>query len=51
MITDKVEPYSLTDEEQKFFEDNGYVGPFTLYQPDEMEEIWNKTRRQVVDRT
>jgi non-heme Fe2+,alpha-ketoglutarate-dependent halogenase len=51
MITDKVEPYSLTDEEQKFFEDNGYVGPFTLYQPDEMEQIWNKTRRQVFDRT
>lgn len=51
MITDKVEPYSLTDAEQQFFEDNGYVGPFTLYQPDEMEQIWNKTRRQVFDRS
>lgn len=51
ITTNEVEPFSLTDAEQKFIEENGYVGPFTLYQPEEMEHIWNKTRRQVFDRT
>ena len=51
MITNEVEPFSLTDAEQQFIEENGYVGPFTLYEPEEMEHIWNKTRRQVFDRT
>jgi non-haem Fe2+, alpha-ketoglutarate-dependent halogenase len=51
MTTAKVESFSLTDAEQEFFEENGYVGPFTLYQAEEMEQIWNKTRRQVFDRT
>jgi non-heme Fe2+,alpha-ketoglutarate-dependent halogenase len=46
-----VEPFALTDAEQAFFETNGYVGPFTLYQPEEMEQIWNKARRQVFDRS
>ena len=39
MITTKVESFALTEAEQKFFEENGYVGPFTLYQPEEMEQI------------
>lgn len=53
MITNEVEvePFALTDEEQKFIDENGYVGPFTLYEPEEMEQIWNKTRRQVFDRS
>jgi non-heme Fe2+,alpha-ketoglutarate-dependent halogenase len=51
MITNEVETFALTDEEQKFIDENGYVGPFTLYEPEEMEQIWNKTRRQVFDRT
>jgi len=51
MITAKVESFSLTEAEKKSFEENGYIGPFTLYQPEEMERIWNKTRRQVFDRT
>ncbi|MGD0570143.1 MAG: chlorinating enzyme [Candidatus Sulfotelmatobacter sp.] len=51
MTTTKVESFALTDAEQTFFEENGYVGPFTLYQPEEMEQIWNKTRRQVFDRS
>jgi non-heme Fe2+,alpha-ketoglutarate-dependent halogenase len=49
--TANVEPFSLTEAEQVFFEENGYVGPFTLYEPEEMERIWNKTRRQVFDRS
>ena len=53
MITNEVEvePFALTDEEQKFIDENGYVGPFTLCEPEEMEQIWNKTRRQVFDRS
>lgn len=51
MITNEVETFALTDEEQEFIDKNGYVGPFTLYEPEEMEQIWNKTRRQVFDRT
>ena len=51
MITTKLEPFSLTDEEQEFFDENGYVGPFTLYQPEEMAQTWDKTRRQVFDRS
>lgn len=41
MITNEVEvePFALTDEEQKFIDENGYVGPFTLYEPEEMEQI------------
>lgn len=51
MITNEVETFALTDEEQEFIDKNGYVGPFTLYEPEEMEQIWNKTRRQVFDRS
>jgi non-heme Fe2+,alpha-ketoglutarate-dependent halogenase len=51
MTTVSVEQFSLTDEEQASFEKNGYIGPFTLYKPDEMEQAWNKARRQVFDRS
>jgi non-heme Fe2+,alpha-ketoglutarate-dependent halogenase len=49
--TTSVKSFALTDAEQKFFEENGYIGPFTLYEPEEMERIWSKTRRQVFDRS
>jgi non-heme Fe2+,alpha-ketoglutarate-dependent halogenase len=43
--------YSLSEPEMAFFEENGYIGPFTLYQPEEMAAIWNRARRQVFDRS
>ncbi|MFG6199793.1 chlorinating enzyme [Nonomuraea sp. JJY05] len=32
----------LTAEQVQFFKDNGYVGPFDLYEPDEAQKIWSK---------
>ncbi|MFI9844862.1 chlorinating enzyme [Nonomuraea sp. NPDC051941] len=32
----------LTAEQVRFFKDNGYVGPFDLYEPDEAQKIWSK---------
>jgi non-heme Fe2+,alpha-ketoglutarate-dependent halogenase len=43
--------FSLSESEQVFLEQNGYVGPFTLYQPQEMNQLWDRARRQVFDRS
>ncbi|BAI73714.1 coronamic acid synthetase (plasmid) [Azospirillum sp. B510] len=45
------ENFSLTDEEKKKFDEDGYIGPFTLYQPDEVAEMYGKVRPQLFDRT
>ena len=39
----------LTDAEVKFFYENGYAGPFTLYQPEEMTRIWEDVRVDLLD--
>jgi non-heme Fe2+,alpha-ketoglutarate-dependent halogenase len=41
----------LTDEERAFFHKNGYLGPITIYTPDEMTEIWKKVNRETLDRS
>lgn len=43
--------FSLSEQEVKFFQENGYIGPFTLYEPEEMNEIWKKTRTKLLDRS
>jgi non-heme Fe2+,alpha-ketoglutarate-dependent halogenase len=43
------ENYRLTEAEVKFFYQNGYVGPFTLYEPDEMTRIWEEVRLDLLD--
>lgn len=43
------EKYFLSDVEIKFFFENGYAGPFTLYEPEEMEEIWANVRLDLLD--
>ena len=39
----------LTEAEVKFFYENGYVGPFTLYEPEEMTRIWEDVRMDLLD--
>jgi non-heme Fe2+,alpha-ketoglutarate-dependent halogenase len=41
----------LTKEQLKSFHKNGYIGPLTIYTPEEMTEIWNQIRRRLPDRT
>ncbi|OEF91350.1 chemotaxis protein CheX [Vibrio anguillarum] len=44
-----VKDFSLTEEELASFKKNGFIGPFTLYEPEEMRSIWKKVRRQLAD--
>lgn len=44
-------PQGLTDEQKAFFNENGYIGPFTLFEPEEMEEIWDKVRMELLDKS
>ena len=41
----------LSDEELAFFQKNGYIGPLTIYTPDEMTELWRKVQRETLDRS
>ncbi|MDG4771297.1 chlorinating enzyme [Solwaraspora sp. WMMD792] len=43
--------FSLTPTELADFQRNGYAGPFTLYEPDEMADRWRKERLKLLDRT
>ena len=42
---------SLTQQEAADFERQGFIGPFQVYEPDEMAERWNRIRRQLLDRS
>ena len=42
--------FHFTPEELKSFQKNGYAGPFTIYEPDEMKAIWRRQRLQLLDR-
>jgi non-heme Fe2+,alpha-ketoglutarate-dependent halogenase len=39
--------FSLTVEELADFHRLGYAGPFTLYKPDEIKELWRKSRPEL----
>ncbi|MDE1477853.1 chlorinating enzyme [Xenorhabdus bovienii] len=41
----------LTEEQLASFHKNGFIGPLTIYSPEEMAEIWNNVRRQLPDRS
>ncbi len=43
--------FDLTDGQLTSFHENGYIGPFTLFDPMEMGRRWNKIRRQLFDRS
>jgi non-heme Fe2+,alpha-ketoglutarate-dependent halogenase len=41
--------YHLSEAEQEFFYKNGYAGPYTLYEPEEMTRIWESVRMDLLD--
>ncbi len=41
--------FSLTEEELASFKKNGYIGPFTLYDEDEIKAIWKQVRRELIN--
>ncbi|WP_339449708.1 chlorinating enzyme [Pseudomonas sp. EA_5y_Pfl2_R50] len=45
------EDFGLSDEEIAFFFKNGYVKPFKVYEPEEMEQQWRSVRLQTLDRS
>ncbi|MFC7310689.1 chlorinating enzyme [Streptomyces monticola] len=43
--------FSLSPEEVERFHRQGFIGPFTLYKPEEMQERWRSTRLELLDRS
>jgi non-haem Fe2+, alpha-ketoglutarate-dependent halogenase len=43
--------FYLSEEQKEQFHQQGFIGPFTLYQPDEMKALWRKARLQLLDRS
>jgi non-haem Fe2+, alpha-ketoglutarate-dependent halogenase len=43
--------HRLSDAEYEQFKRDGYIGPFTIYTPDEIDELWHQARIEVLDRT
>ncbi|WP_369211250.1 chlorinating enzyme [Streptomyces flavofungini] len=43
--------FRLMADELAEFHRNGYVGPFTLYEPDEIERKWARARQALADRS
>ena len=42
--------FSLTEKEFLDFKKNGYAGPFTVYEPEEIKDLWNRERLSLLDR-
>ncbi|QYF92623.1 chlorinating enzyme [Massilia sp. PAMC28688] len=49
-MTNENVDYGLTPDEIEFFFKNGYVKPFKVYEPEEMEAHWKKVRLQTLNR-
>lgn len=43
--------FALSDEQLDSFRRDGFLGPLTIYPPDEMAELWKSVQRQALDRT
>jgi non-haem Fe2+, alpha-ketoglutarate-dependent halogenase len=43
--------FSFSPQELAKFHDQGYAGPFTLCDPDQMKSIWKRQRLQLMDRS
>lgn len=43
--------FVLSADELAQFHKQGFIGPFTAYEPEEMREIWRRTRLQLLDRS
>ena len=48
--TDRTE-FALSADDLASFHRNGYIGPITVYSPDEMDEMWKAIRREALDRS
>lgn len=42
--------FHLSSEELDSFNRNGFIGPITIYEPEEMNEFWGQVRREMLDR-
>ncbi len=45
------EEVPVADADKEFFVENGYLGPFTIFSPEETEERWKSVRPQLFDKT
>ena len=43
--------FALSQDELARFHEQGYAGPFTLYEPEEMRRIWSRERIRLLDRS
>lgn len=43
--------YSLSEEEVRKFHKDGIIGPFKVYEPDEIKTLWKETRLDLLDRS
>ena len=43
--------FSLGREELRAFHEQGYAGPYTLYEPDEIKALWRRERIRLMDRS
>jgi non-haem Fe2+, alpha-ketoglutarate-dependent halogenase len=43
--------FALTPEELALFDKQGFIGPFTLYSPEQMRAQWRATRLRLLDRS
>ncbi len=43
--------FTLSEQELESFRRNGYFGPFTVYEPEEMQAIWRRQRLTLMDRS
>ncbi|MFJ3708261.1 chlorinating enzyme [Streptomyces sp. NPDC090053] len=50
-MTSQAESFALDAQQLADFHARGYAGPFTLYEPDEMKDIWRRERLRLLDRT
>ena len=50
-MTAKTASFSLSADEVASFHERGYAGPFTLYEPEEITQIWRKERLRMLDRS
>ncbi len=50
-MTSDVDRRILSDTDIEHFRTQGYLGPFTVYDPDEMDRRWHSIRLSLLDRT
>ncbi|MFF7373124.1 chlorinating enzyme [Streptomyces tricolor] len=50
-MTAQTTDFSLTPEELAAFHRDGFAGPFTLYEPEEIAREWGRTRLELLDRS